>query len=406
MMRSLLKPRWFFAGVAVGFTLCAVLGRVVSRHNFYTNFVRFNPFINASGAYYPTIEQMRQIVLAQCPRDRILVIIGGDSIFHGCGQPDSELWTKSLQEKLGDRYRVFNFALPGSPSPGPSILAAQSLTAIYPRMLFCCNIMGDNLKVLNNDPAYRYLFWDAYYKKTVQMSPPQLAGACLTRGNDKATNEAILTARASCLLDSWFYFRDLWDFIGYRYLFTVWNIVGSQRGISMFRPRMNCKYEYTVQTPAERLGNWLSKEAHYSNFTRGQGAYFDRIVGKDPEGHWIEKDRNVWEAFGRTIQLAIPAELRERTLLVHIPINPWLTRRFLSAKTQESLLGVEELAAKRFEASGCTVARRDDMKQEDYWDNGHLVPQGGEKVAELAATWMREMSARLGYLNAEPASNQ
>jgi len=405
MIKGLVKPRWLFAGAAVGFLLCCILGRAASRHDFYKNFVRFNPFLNAAGDYYPTIDQMRQIAFAQCPRDKILVIVGGDSIFHGCGQPDDKLWTKTLQRDLGDRYRVINFAFPGSPPPGPGIMAAQSLLQSYPKVIFCCNIMATDLQQLPEDRWYRYLFWDAYYKGRAAISPARLAAAYATmhdRDRDKA--DASVKARASTQFDSWFYFRDLWDFVGYRWCFTIWNGETSLRKLNLFRPRKDCIYGYVPVSFEEREKEWEAKTPVYQDFMRKQGEHFRALVTKDSAGNWVENNADGWGSFDRAIELSIPEELRQHTLVAHLPINPWVTQRFVDKYTQDCLLGVEELAIKHFEAVGCSAVRCDDLIPSDYMDNGHLVSQGGDRVAGEVAAATQSLAARLGYLNGEGKS--
>ena len=60
------------------------------------------------------------------------MIVGGNSILHGYGQNADQIWTRHLQELLGDRYCVLNLAMRGgfpAEFAGP---IAEALSSRYP----------------------------------------------------------------------------------------------------------------------------------------------------------------------------------------------------------------------------------------------------------------------------------
>ncbi|MEI9897640.1 MAG: hypothetical protein WDN28_28220 [Chthoniobacter sp.] len=74
-----------------------------------------NPFLEQETSYYPTASQLVAVARAQCPptANKTLVVLGGNSVFNGSGQKRNELWSRALQEQLGDHYQVVNFSAPG-----------------------------------------------------------------------------------------------------------------------------------------------------------------------------------------------------------------------------------------------------------------------------------------------------
>src|SRR5258708_2232796 len=88
------RPRWIFAGVALGLVVMAWLGRRATESDYHPRFTRFFPAISPEASYYPTIGEMSAIVRARCRRDQVLVIVGGNSVLHGVWQPAEVMWTR------------------------------------------------------------------------------------------------------------------------------------------------------------------------------------------------------------------------------------------------------------------------------------------------------------------------
>ena len=121
-----LRAGWFFAGLALGLAVLAWKGRQAVATDFHPDFVRFHPPISLEGNYFPTLGEMRAIVRARCRPDQVLVIVGGNSILQGVWQPAAQLWSRRLQERLGPRFCVVNFAFRGaSPTDGGAVVAVM-----------------------------------------------------------------------------------------------------------------------------------------------------------------------------------------------------------------------------------------------------------------------------------------
>src|SRR6476469_4742344 len=85
------SPRALLLGVAFSFLASCAAGELVSRRNVFRSFHRFHTHIAPESHYYPTVRQVRALARERAEKDRVLVIVGCNSILHGCGQPESEL---------------------------------------------------------------------------------------------------------------------------------------------------------------------------------------------------------------------------------------------------------------------------------------------------------------------------
>ena len=109
-----LAPRLLLLGVVASFLACCVAGRLLSRVNCLRNFTRFHPSINYQNLYYPTVSQVRSLARDTLDPDKVVVVLGGNSILQGFGQGAAGNWTRHLQELLGERFQVLNLALPNT----------------------------------------------------------------------------------------------------------------------------------------------------------------------------------------------------------------------------------------------------------------------------------------------------
>ena len=68
-------------------------------------------------------------------------VVGGNSVLYGAGQRGQELWTRHLQARLGDGYRVLNLALPGCHPAEFGGTAAEMLARDFPRLIFVSDVL-------------------------------------------------------------------------------------------------------------------------------------------------------------------------------------------------------------------------------------------------------------------------
>lgn len=402
MIGNIMKPRWYLVGVAAGFLACVLAGWRVGRLNFYANFVRFHTYINALGGYYPTVNQMRRIVLDTCPRDKILVIVGGNSVFFGAAQNGDDIWTKVLQKKLGGRYCVVNLALPASPPPGQALLVARSLSDSYAKILYISNTYLFGFEPPQLDKAYSYMYWEAYFDGLIKPSPGGMKEAYeapewITASRREEALRAIPESREGARLDPWLRYRDLWDFAGYKYLATV--PVFREKKLFFLKPRTESPDDFTPPEPPAAREKYFEANRAYGDPFAGRFDSLPRFMTRDASGAWIENDSPAWRELDATIGFCVPQEWRARTLLVFLPWNPWFTKAYMTQEQKERLHAMIGFLDKHYTKAGLNTIWNDDaLQQEDFYDAVHLVPSGGEKVADMAAIRIDSMAEKLGYL--------
>src|SRR5271157_686214 len=134
-----MRAEWFLLGLLLGFGALSWLGWRAGRTDYHPGYARIHPAISPEMNYYPTLNEMTAIVRQRCRRDQVLVIVGGNSILEGVWQPVGDLWSARLQELLGDRYCVVNFAFRGgSPTDGGAVVA-EALREEFPRQILIVN---------------------------------------------------------------------------------------------------------------------------------------------------------------------------------------------------------------------------------------------------------------------------
>ncbi|MFZ2314365.1 MAG: hypothetical protein WAW86_01730 [Gammaproteobacteria bacterium] len=171
--------------------------------------------------YYPTAKELLITARHKVSRDKILVLVGGSSIFRGVGQNQDELWTNELQKQLGDEYKVLNYANDSATFTSFGAVAFRMLIEEYPKIIFVSSTEWATSEADGIDP-YKYIYWDAYYKNLFHPDKIEMKEIRALR------KKQIFTAVGAeqhivSYLDSWFYFKNLWNWVGYRFVFSVWD---------------------------------------------------------------------------------------------------------------------------------------------------------------------------------------
>ena len=390
------RPGSFVLGLAGALITLSLLGWWLGRRDQYPHFTRFFPAISPEVSYYPTVAEMGAIVRARCRPDQVLVIVGGNSIFYGSGQPPELMWTRRLQELLGDRYCVVNLAFRGATASDGAAVVAEVLRREFPHQIYVANV--GTLQAINplGSIPYRFIFWEAYYKGELVTYAPRDNVVHAYFWDDLTHRSEWLDAAGRVWLDRALHFRDFWNWVAMDWIFTVPTSYYPTLAEGLLRARKSF---------SDREGNFDDTPFRQrfradtlkleTDITRGfTGPHYERTA----DGGWRMRSPEKKE-FEWFIRVAMPEQLRRRTLIVVSKNCPFYVER-LSAeeRARDGQSYSDSLTIWR--AAGYHAATyTDDFTAHDYGDRAHLTVSGGRKLAALVADNVRPMAVELGYLS-------
>jgi hypothetical protein len=377
-------PRLFFIGIAIGLFICVVAGRFCASRNIYSNFHRFHKYISPASLFYPTVSQMRAIVNRAATPTQIVVIAGGNSIFNGIGQTEQKLWTENLQNRLGDRYKVFNFALPSADPFELGYWAAESLLKENRKVIYITTCFPGQPSSPVGSPTYSYSYWDAKEKSLLLRNTDreQAAEGCAKGFLEKEKvkwDELKIRAK----LDSLLYFEDLWTTVAYKSFFSVWT------GLTAQSPWVSRKSYHDINTePILAPDRFHTKEQLKGVLEYNQTLFVEKSIKPAPD---------FWRSFGHQVRCTVPSGLRKNclvTLSAHAPAI--LAQMSEIRKKQEHEGFVLSETAWRAAGFNCTDFEGK-LNSADYLDGRHLLAGGGNKLAELVAPQVKQIARSLNY---------
>lgn len=389
----------FTAGLLTGVAALSLLGRFVASQNYIEDFHRFHRYINYESLFYPTASQVRALALASGPPDQIFVIAGGSSVLFGSGQGVDELWSNHLQRALGDRFTVLNFAFPGGAPQEHGAVAAQSLAQEGFKVIYVMDVPVNGVGAPPDGSLNKYVFWDAYYKGRLPEHPERMARIeVLTQrfvARKLIPESALTELRIRAFLDSWLYFTDLWNTVGYTTLFTTWS-----QFVEPIAP---------FTTPRKYLKDPLEKytpdpvEIRYRKGDPERDLTIVRSIVpmacRRADDAWVDIDlarvRSELEVDARA---TFPESFRRQTIVSVTRMSPFYIDK-LSDEERRCLGRAYDFTTMIFERVGYrALVTADGFLVEDYDDRVHLTGSGGEKLALQLAPAVREMAQRLGYM--------
>lgn len=358
-----LMPHSLFLGVVVGLVACSVAGRIASKKPTFKDVERFHALITPESLFYPTASQVKASVLSRLDPDKILVIVGGSSVFHGTGQKRDQLWTRKLQERLGPRYLVVNLAVRSGGPEEFGATVAEMLLADHPRLILVDDCQAGQFCAHPDGNHYRYFFWDAYWKGYLQPDP----------GRDARLQEAAPVRseqRQECqrrmLLDSILFSEDLWNLLAYDKLMTLWTPLSRQ----------------AASQPRKRRGDpELGAAPLARRAFAGQLAAIRRVIDKPA-----------------CIQ-PLPQVLAGRTLVVVRLFAPPALSRLPESVQATYQAKVSNTVARLEEMSIAALTVGGDFSAADYADGWHFSESGGARLAAAVSPRVQDLARRLGYLD-------
>ncbi len=378
-VKSLLSPPTFFLGLILGFLTCCFGGRIAVAMATFRDFQRLHMYLSPTTLYFPTALQIRTLAERQLPPDKIAVIIGGSSVMEGVGQTEAELWTRRLQEMLGDEFRVLNLAQPGGRPTEHGQIAAEMLLPTHPRLIYVCDSHVSEFARYpdGNRDIYRYLFHDARAHGLL-LDFPERDAALAELTPERLAKKGFGELQLRTTINRWLSFDDLWHVIGYEGRFTVWQPLSRK---APWRARKQ------FSDPPHNLDtNPRSVQERYLPVVRE--------AGRPWKGAWPTD-------LDKTVLVGVPPALRPRTLAVVNRFHPDLVSQldkadpgFRERYETNIRTAVDHLRLCGLEAvDGCRT-----LVGPDYVDGNHLAATGGAKLAAELAPVIREQARRLGYL--------
>lgn len=396
-LRSSFAPKMVIAGVIAGFGLMCLLGRQAAKRDDHPGFLRFYRSMSPEWKYYPTINEMMAIVRTKAKPDQILVIVGGNSVMRGVGQPPDQVWTNYLQKELGDGYCVINFAFNGSGITDGGAVLAEALRKEYPRQIYMANAAPTQAPIPDGTNEYRFMFWDAHEKGLLIDDPArnaEIAKYHKTFPYSEGADELVLRSK----LDRWFYFQDFWNDFTFTTANTVWGFYLTPGLTSFLQPRK----DYRDPEP-DFLAMPMSSRYIETNLpieminVRGCSEY---AFAKDAAGKW-QPTESVWNQFMAMNHATFPPELKKRSLILMSRNSPFYIRRLTPDEQERDDLAYVYAVQKWKESGVDSMDYGKDFTIDDYGDRTHLTWHGGVKLSKLVAAKVREMSQGLGYLPAK-----
>jgi hypothetical protein len=391
------RPTTFLAGLVAGLALCSAVARRVSHRGYHDAFTRFTPVLSPEGQYYPTLEEMCGIARERCRPDQVLVIVGGNSIFNGVGQPAEKLWTVELQRLLGGRFVVLNFAFRGALCTDGGAVVAEALRGEYPRQVYVANALPFGQPLAYGADPYRYLFWEALRSGRLEDFAPRGERVAWVEAHQYTWAELFeLWGRDE--MDRALRFRDLWNWVGYERYFTIPSPVTPTLPEATWARRRFADAEPDFEaTPVADRFRPEFRDAEMK-IVRG---FSERSYERGAGGGWRLKP-SVRAEFAQLAKAAFPDDLKGRTLIMLSRNNPF----YVGQLSADELLrdsaafrdAVEEWRRAGYEASDYGSG----FEPADFGDRTHLSASGGRKLAGQVAGLVTEITRKRGYLQKDP----
>lgn len=377
-MNATRRSSWaLLTGILLGFLGAAWSGQSAAGYSKPDNFKRFHQRISPDASFYPPFAMLEQIALARWSPGKTLVIVGGNSIFNGVGQPAPVVWSLRLQEILGESYVVVNLAFRGAgPAQGGALVAEALLRRGLP-VIYVANtypLAGSSHAALG---AYGYQYWQARAAHRLYDYPARDTYIdqwrhALPRAVQEAQSDQQLGSRLEPLLRQ----QSLWHHVGYRHLFTVWNPI---LGRDFWEPRARLPDNEPMAPPlASRFLVAFDQELATTR------TFNDGFLLPGSPGHWAA-DPAVTQRLGAEIDAAFVPELRPHTLIVLNELAAFYLARLTPEEVARNRFAYQAAARLWRDHGIASEVVGDGFDASDYLDRVHLAPDGGLKLANIVA---------------------
>lgn len=379
-----LFPIWFFAGLILGFLICALSGYCLSKENIFQNFVRFNLHISPSSQYFPNANQMLNLVKKNTTKDQIVVIIGGNSVLYGYGQEEKNLWSNQLNEKLGQKYKVFNYSFQGTaPFEGGYWVAEALFKQGYKVILVTnsapaeiCPPPGVNLRSVYFDFRNRNLLLQDKVRDDFVKDVDRQEGNLYL----KDIEEKDLARK----LDAMVYASDLWNWVSYNFFYTIWT---SNNDLFLYPKKLLTEKKIYCEPPFKDAFDYDSDQIKI--FQKEKMVWTDR-------SHWAPLPY-AWIGFDNMAQRLVPVPMRKQSLVIITCQSPVLLKNFSMDEKKCTEMTYHWSALKWREFGYRAIVIGQGYQAQDFYDFKHLSDSGLSKMTDRLNVEVRDIAKELGY---------
>jgi hypothetical protein len=385
-----IRPTFFFVSFILSFIFCCILGYVVNSTARLNHFVRFFSYISPAVDYYPTSGELLATAKHDVDKNKILVLIGGSSIFRGDGQNSDDLWSSKLQKILGDQYKVLNYASNGAGFASFGGVAYRILKEHYPKIIFVatCSYADDNS--IEGNYIYKYLFWDAYYKKLFHPNITEQQQIDNLKKQEMASQEGVEFHLMS-YLDSIFYFKNLWNWVTYRFGYTIWSNLTRDDSFKARRKFIDIKYDNLA------LANEIGRKRFPDEVKMiSNDAHLQANIDLTTNQYKPTKAKKLYQQYN---DLFTP-EYRSKILCFFPTYNPRLLSA-LSVNDQKAYKILIKETASIVKLLGYNVMHNKNMIPDDYVDLMHYLASGGDKLAKQMVPEITIIAKKNHYFDKE-----
>jgi hypothetical protein len=355
--RAALRALSFTLGFLMAVVNCSLIGWQMSAQNIFHEFGRFHTLLSPESFFQPTAREVLALAKDVLNKSKINVIVGGSSVFYGVGQPEGQTLADNLRRELGSDYRVINLAMRGGDVSGIAELTAEMLLREQYRVVYLSDIaVAGTAKPIGQGP-YQYFYWDARARHLLLDWPPR----------DSVVDESRLSEPVlSASLNRYLFFVELWNTIGYDYVFTVY----SRLIPNFWQPRKNLA-DNEIDPPD--VARYRDVELELRMLSQS---------GKIPNSE-------EWQRIGTLLEVALPSDIRRSTVLALCENSPWLLDQSSAQLRKNRQLMRQTMVAKVLEIGASALSSCEGLEKDDYIDRVHLSIQGALKIAPRLAEKVR-----------------
>lgn len=363
-------------GIVAGFAIAVACARSAAGYSKPSHFKRFHQHISPDAGFFPPFAMLENLALARWQPGQTVVIIGGNSILNGVGQPLPVLWSERLQTLLGDRYVVVNLSFRGAFASEGAALVAESLLRRGVPAVYVANAAPGPM-ARPYESTYAYLFWSALAGDHLLPNAPREAELNhRLRVLPPSITDGMRAKHLAARLNRSLRFDELWQHVSYRHFSTTWSYITRDR---FFGPR-DRRPDFEPEAPpvAQRFQTLPEVEMQITR------AYSQSLMEADGAGGW----RPLVAATAQTsldLGEIFAAPLRARMLLLLVRNCPFYRDRLTLAEQVRDTLMYTAYEKVWRDQGVASVTVGSDFTAEDYFDRSHLIGSGGTKLARVVA---------------------